>query len=213
MFSIQVGIAGRLSTVETFLHLLQNSHFFLHLFVATLCLFADAVDALLNGIQISQVKFRLYHFNITQWINTAIDMHDILIFKTANNMGNGVNLTNVPKKLVTQAFSATRPFHQSGDIDKLHGCWQHLLWIDNVRQLIKPLIGNCYDPNIRLNGAERIIGRFGASGGDRVKDSRLADIWQANDAAFESHNSSISANNDSRGTGPGYRYTYLQRLC
>jgi hypothetical protein len=74
------------------------------------------------------------------------------------------------KKLVAQTFSTTCPFYQSGDVDKLHGCRQDILWIDDIREIIKTGVWNCDDADIWFNGTEGVISGLSTGRGYRVED-------------------------------------------
>ena len=57
-----------------------------------------------------------------------------------------------------------------------------------LRQRVQPRIGHRHIADIGLDGAEGIIGRLRRRRlGQRVEQGGLADIGQADDAAFESH--------------------------
>ncbi len=102
-------------------------------------------------------------------------------------MSDGINLADVAEKLVAEPLAPARPFDQAGNIDKLHGCRQDILRLDDRRQRIETIVRHGNDADIRLNGTERIVGRFSSGRSDRVEDGRLADVRQADDSAFESH--------------------------
>jgi len=91
------------------------------------------------------------------------------------------------EELVAQTLAATRPLDQAGDIDKLDGGRQNRLGTDDFRQLVQPGIGNPNHADVRLDGTKRVVGRFGAGGGNRVENRRLADIGQTDNATFKTH--------------------------
>ncbi len=54
--------------------------------------------------------------------------------------------------------------------------------------VVQPRVGHGDVADVGLDGAERIIRRLGGGGlGERVEERRLADVGQADDAAFEAH--------------------------
>ena len=54
--------------------------------------------------------------------------------------------------------------------------------------VVEPRVGHGDVADVGLDGAERIIRRLGGGGlGERVEERRLADVGQADDAAFETH--------------------------
>ena len=46
-------------------------------------------------------------------------MNDICIFKTADNMNDRVNLTDICKKLVSKSLTFGRALYEAGDINEL----------------------------------------------------------------------------------------------
>jgi hypothetical protein len=71
--------------------------------------------------------------------------------------------------------------------------WDDLLRRGNPRQRLQPRIGYRDVPDIRLDRAERVIRRLRRGGlRERVEERRFADIGQADDAAFEAHESFAS---------------------
>src|SRR4029079_9642394 len=60
-------------------------------------------------------------------------------------------------------------------------------------ELLEPRIGHGDFADVRCDVAERIVRRLGAGGlRERIEERRLADIRQADDAAFESHDLAVS---------------------
>ena len=64
---------------------------------------------------------------ISDGVDAAIHMHDILIVKTPYDIHNRIGLTNVRKKLIAQPFTLTRSGHEPCNIDKLHRGGHHPL--------------------------------------------------------------------------------------
>ena len=58
----------------------------------------------------------------------------------------------------------------------------------DLRQRVEPRIGNADFADVRLDRAEGIVGRLRRRGlRQRIEEGRLADVRQADDAAFEAH--------------------------
>ena len=78
--------------------------------------------------------------------------------------------------------------HQAGDVDEGEPRRHDLDRLGELRQRVEPRIRHRDLADIRLDGAERIVRRLRRRGlGQRVEERRLADIRQADDAAFEAH--------------------------
>ena len=80
---------------------------------------------------------------------------------------------------------------QARDVDEREPRRHDLLGLGELGQFIEPRIGHRDLADVRLDGAERIIRRLRRCRlGQRVEQRRLADIGQADDTAFESHDTS-----------------------
>ncbi len=86
---------------------------------------------LFNRVQVRKSKLGIDDFDIISRRYPPIDMYDIIVIKTANNVNYCVNAADVPQKLVTQAFTLTGPFDQAGNINKLDSRRLDFLGIDN----------------------------------------------------------------------------------
>ena len=63
----------------------------------------------------------------------------------------------------------------------------HLLRLDDLGQRVQARIRHRHDADVRLDGAEREVGRGDARLGQRIEQGGLADVRQADDAAFDAH--------------------------
>ena len=121
-------------------------------------------------------------------------MHDIAIGETAQDMGNGVDLANMPEKLVAEALAAGGAADQPGDIDKFQLGRDDLGRFAEARGDIEPFVGNRHSPEIWLDRAERVIRRLGRGGrGQRIEERGFADIRQSDNAAAETHRFVLSS--------------------
>ena len=77
--------------------------------------------------------------------------------------------------------------HQAGDVDELDDGRRDALRLDDFGQLLQARIGHLDDADVRLDGAERIVLGRDAGLGQGVEEGGLADVGQADDAAFETH--------------------------
>ena len=114
-------------------------------------------------------------------------MDHLIVVKAANHVQNGVGLANVRKELIAQAFPLARACNDTRDVDELHRGWNDRVWFHMGYDLIEPRVGHGDHADIGIDRAERIIRRLGLSGGERVKNGRLAHIGQSYDTDVERH--------------------------
>ncbi len=120
-------------------------------------------------------------------------MRDVAVLKTAHNMHDRIDLTDGGEKLVAEAFALGCAAHESGDIDKRDARGNDLRRLPKHRQFVQPRVRHRNLADIRLDRAEWIVGglcRRGLRQG--IEECRLAHIWQADNAAFESHDFIVS---------------------
>ena len=114
-------------------------------------------------------------------------MNDIIVIKAAHNLRDGVCFANVGKELVAQAFAFGCTSNEAGDVHKFHGGRQDAFGFDDGGQRIQSWIGHVDNAGIWFNGAEGVVLGVNACVGQGIEEGGLADIWQADDAAVESH--------------------------
>ncbi len=183
----QIEGTNSLPIVQPFAHPNQNLKQGLHLLIAALRLFFGPGNPLFNAVEISQTKFGIDNFDVPDRVDLAVDMNHIIILKAADDVDHCIDLPDMTEKLVAEAFASTGTPYQSGDINKLHDCRQHLLRADNFRQGVETRIRDRHHTDIGVDGTERIVGRFGAGICQRVENGRFANVGQADDATLQSH--------------------------
>ena len=115
-------------------------------------------------------------------------MGDVAILETAQDIGHGVDLADIGQELVAQPFPLRGAADQARDIDEIHARRDDFLGACDLRQFHQARFGHGDLAHVRLDRAERIIRRLRRRRlGERVEEGRLADIGQADDAAFEAH--------------------------
>mgnify|MGYP003195193635 FL=1 len=108
-------------------------------------------------------------------------MHDIFIVEAAHNVHDGVRAADVLKELVAETRTLACALDKTRDVDKFDDGGSLLLGVVHLGELVEALIGDSHHADIRLDGAEGVVGAFGARVGDRVEESGLADIRQSDD--------------------------------
>ena len=127
-----------------------------------------------------------------------MNMDDIRILETTDDVRDRVNAPYMAQKLVPESFSLRGPFDQAGDVDKLDRGRRDFFRIKEGGDLLKPLVRDRDDTDVRLDGAKRIILGRRPRRREGVEDGRLADVGKSDDAAMECHDKSGSLKLTSR---------------
>jgi hypothetical protein len=89
-------------------------------------------------------------------------VRDVRIFKDTDDVQNGVDFADMRQELIAHAFAVARALDQSRDVDKrdrgrdLFGGVVHALQGRQTR------VGDGHDPDVRIDGAKRVVGHVGA---------------------------------------------------
>ena len=103
-------------------------------------------------------------------------------------MGDRVAFADVGEKLVAEALALRGAAHQAGDVDEGQPRRNDLLGAGDPGERRQARIRHRDVADIRLDGAERIIGRLRRRRlRQRVEQRRFAHIGQPDNAAFETH--------------------------
>ena len=146
-------------------------------------LFHTAVD----HFEVCHDELQVDGLNVAQGVDGDVracvghDVHDVFIVKAAHNVHDGVRAADVLEELVAEARALARALDEARDVDKFDDGGSLLLGVVHLGELIEALIGNGHHADVRLDGAEGVVGAFRARVGDRVEESGLADIRQSDD--------------------------------
>ncbi len=155
--------------------------------VAGACLLLLAVQDFLGGAHVGQRQFGLDDFDVVDRADLAGHVDDVRVFEAAHDVDDGVRLADVRQELVAQALALRRAGHEARDVDELDDGLDDTLRLDDGRQLVDARIRHLDDADVRLDGAERVVFSRDAGLGQGVEQGGLADVGQADDAAFETH--------------------------
>ncbi len=148
-------------------------------------------DAALEAFEIGEHQFGLDRRDVGERVDAAFDMGDVVVLETAHDMRDRVAFADVGEKLVAEPLALRSAAHQPGDVDEGEARRNDLLRARDARQRLQPRVGHRDVADVRLDGAEGVVGRLRRGGlGQRVEERRLADVGQADDAAFEAHGGS-----------------------
>ena len=178
-----------LEQCQCLLHHGKHGHGFLFLAGGPL---AHLDDTPFQALEIRQHQFGFDRFGVRHRVDAAFDMGDVVILEAAQYVHDGVDLADIGEELVAEAFALRCAAHQPRDIDEGNACGDDLLGLGDARNILEARVRHGDFAGIRLDGAERIV-RGLCRGGlcQGVEKRRLADIGQADDAAFETHDAFV----------------------
>ena len=161
----------------------------LGLLVVALGFLRQIVDALLQAVEVGEHQLGLDGLDVGKRGDLALDMGDVAILEATHHMRDRVDLADRGEELVAEALALGCAAHQARDVDEGQPGRNDLRRFRDFGQLVEPGVGHRDFADIRLDGAERIVGRLRRRGLRQcVEQRRLADIGQSDDTAFESHN-------------------------
>ncbi len=182
------GQPGGLALAQQRQRALDQIERLLGFFVLAAQLLLELRQAALEAVEIGQHQLGLDGVGVLDRVDAALDMNHVVVLEAAKHIGDGIDLADVGEELVAEPFALGGAAHQPGDVDEGQPCGDHLSGLGNSGELVEARVGDRNLADIRLDGAERVVGglRRGALG-QSVEQGGLADIGQPDDAAFESH--------------------------
>ena len=170
------------------MHFVEHVDELLRLLVVPTC--ADlvvAVQALLDRAHVGEAELGLDHLDVGHRVDLARDVDDVLVLEAAHHVDDRVGLADVGEELVAEAFALRCAGDEAGDVDEFDDRRHDLLGLDDRRPAREARVGQLDDADVRLDRAERIV--LGRDAGLRqgIEEGGLADVRQADDAAFEAH--------------------------
>ena len=96
-------------------------------------------------------------------------------------MHDGVGAADVLKELVAETCALARALDKTRNVDKFDNGGGLLLGSIHLGELVEPLVGHGHHADVRLDGAEGVVGALRARVGDRVEESGLADVRKSDD--------------------------------
>ena len=99
-------------------------------------------------------------------------------------MYDGIALADVAKELVAQSLAFRSTFYKACYVDNLTGCGNYSARMDNLGELGKSLVGNCYHTKVWLYCAEREIGCLSLCARQTVEKCGLAHVGQSHNTTF-----------------------------
>ena len=192
--------AHRLARIEVLTDALQQLALADRVLVAGLRRLLGALQAALDGLEVGERQLGVDHLDVGQRVDLAGDVHDVVVDEAAHHLRDGVRLADVREELVAEAFALRGAGHEARDVHELDRGRQHLLGLGDVGQRLQPQVRHRHHAHVGIDGAERIVGRRGVLRlRDRVEERGLADVRQADDAAFDAQGEDAPAGSVSSG--------------
>ena len=142
------------------IHILHNESCSLQVGKTSLTVYgllAPLLDLLLNDGEVRESQFRIDDFNVGRRIHFAGHVNNVVVLKAADDVGNGVALTDVGEELIAQAFALARAGNQTGDVDEFDSSRNDFLGVVDFGERLQTRIRNLDDAHIGINCAEGVI--------------------------------------------------------
>ena len=166
----------------------QQALFQQRVLVAALHVLGDFFAPLFDRFDVGQHQFGVDDFDVAHRINAAGDVHDVGVFKAADDMDDGVHLADVGKKFVAETFAVRRAFDEAGDVHEFNRRGNQRANPGDFGERFEARFRHGDDAEVRLDGAERVIRRLGLVGArDGVEQRGFAHVGQPDNSGFE-HN-------------------------
>jgi hypothetical protein len=81
-----------------------------------------------------------------------------------------VGLADVREELVAEPFAVRGTLHEAGDVHELDGGGNRFLRLDDLGEFHEACVGNLHHADVRLDGAEGIVGGFGLGCRERIEE-------------------------------------------
>jgi hypothetical protein len=143
------------------------------------------VKPLLHRGQVRQRQLELDYLAVAHRVHRAHHVRDIGILEAAHHVHDGVRLADVREELVAKPFALRRALHEPGDVNELHHRRHGFPWFDDVGNAVQTRVGHFYHPDVRLDGAERVVLGGGARGCQCVEKRGLPHVGKTDDSELQ----------------------------
>ena len=116
------------------------------------------LDAVLDGLEVLYLQFRVDDFLVANGIDTAVNMHDAVVVEAAEHMDDGVALAYVGQELVAQALTLAGTFHEARNIDDVADSRHDATRVHKFGKLGQSFVRHGDLSELSINGAEGEIG-------------------------------------------------------
>src|SRR5699024_5722848 len=113
--------------------------------------------SLLQGLEISEDEFGVDRVDIVAGTDLAVDVNDVVIDESPDDLADGVGFADIGQELIAQALTFGGTAHDAGDVDEVNGRVEDLLRGEDLRQPRQPSIRQGHDAHVRFDRRERIV--------------------------------------------------------
>ena len=106
-------------------------------------------------------------------------MDDVVVFKAAHDMHDGVDLSNIRKELVAEPLALGRALDKPRDVNELNRRGRVFIRVVHFGKPVKTLVRDGNHADVRLNRAKRIVRRLRTGVRNGVKKRAFAHVRQA----------------------------------
>ena len=153
--------AGVFAGLQGRLEALQAHDFLLGHGIAGLGAALRLDELFVNALQVFDLQLGVDNIFVENRVHAARDVDDVGIIKAAHDVDDGIHFADVGQEFIAQPFAFARAFHQPGNVHKLDDGGQHALGIHEGFEDLQALVGHGNHAHVGLDGAERVVGRFG----------------------------------------------------
>src|SRR5699024_7856771 len=111
----------------------------------------DPGPSLLQGLEISEDEFGVDRVDVVAGTDLAVDVDDIVIDESADDLADGVGFADIGQELIAQALAFGRTAHDAGDVNEVNGRIEDLLGGEDLRQPRQPSIRQRDDAHVRFD--------------------------------------------------------------
>ena len=182
------GEARGLAVAQQVERLAQNRGRGFRFLVALRRLLGEIGHALFQAFKVGEHQFGFDRVGVGDRVDLALDMGDVVILETAQDMHDGIDFADIGEELVAEAFALGRAAHQTRNIDEAELRFDDLGAAADLGDGLKPIVGHRDAAFIGFDGAEGIIRRLRRlCFGERIEQGGLAHIGKTDDTATKTH--------------------------
>ena len=181
----EVDGAGGVAFFEDGEDLFEGVDFRLEVFVG-FGFFAGSLDALFDLGEIGEGELHVDDLDVAQGIDGFVDVGDVVVVETADDVDDGVNLADVGKELVAEAFAFTGALDEPGDVDEFVSRGEDVFGAGDFGEDFQARVGNADHADVGFDGAKGEVGRLRLGiGDDGVEEGGFPDVWQSYNSGSE----------------------------